>query len=212
MIQTLNEFTCYKTYQALRLHFQGKMDFFKYGTIKAKASTYSNRKDRYFFQKLAKKYKHDELVNLLVANFIYSDISWVGEVLDESAEEVYLKWQQKIQSLSYRFERECSDIVNYLDLKGLDFTDLFVVKDNQFPKISNLYLNDTVSIETLILLNSCISLKKADGTTEKFREMLKPSFKLLPSGADNLYNIMVRYEPFLKFDKAKIQTVVRKFK
>ena len=100
-------------YQALKLHFTtDSYDFFKYnGKTNVSVSAFENRKDKYHFYKLSRKYPdHDDMVNFIVANFVEDESSWVGTLLQENAEVNFRKHQKVIQSLSYTFENECRNI------------------------------------------------------------------------------------------------------
>ena len=59
-------FECYKTYVAMKQHFtKDKYDYFKYGgKSRASATSFNNRKDRYFFERMSRK-KSDENSSIL---------------------------------------------------------------------------------------------------------------------------------------------------
>ena len=63
----MSAFECYKEYVALKNHFtKPSYDYFKYnGKAKLNPSSFDGRKDKLFFQKLA---KHPDVHNFLVAN------------------------------------------------------------------------------------------------------------------------------------------------
>ena len=68
-------FEVYKTYLAVKLHFTSKSyDYIKYeGKVNAKLDTFTSRNDRYFFHKLSKRFKEDEILHFFVANFAKDD-------------------------------------------------------------------------------------------------------------------------------------------
>ena len=71
----MEAFDAYKTYLAIRLHFQSpNYDFVKYnGEIKCTKDSFMKRNDRYFFHKLSKRYNRPEYQDFLVANFVTED-------------------------------------------------------------------------------------------------------------------------------------------
>ena len=81
-------------YQALKLHFtQESYDYFKYhGKTNISVSAFENRKDKYHFYKLSRRFTvKDELIDFLVANFIEDTHMWVGKLLEDEADTRYLK-------------------------------------------------------------------------------------------------------------------------
>ena len=65
-------FEVYKTYLALKQHFTRKdYDYEKYrGKVRASEQSFEQRLDRYFFKKLAVKYKDHEVFDYFIANFL----------------------------------------------------------------------------------------------------------------------------------------------
>ena len=86
--------TAYETFQlynALKLHFTGNYDFFKYnGKSNVSVDSFERRKDKYHFYKLSRKYPNkEEMKNFLVANFVENDQMWVGDLLNDGAIDNY---------------------------------------------------------------------------------------------------------------------------
>jgi hypothetical protein len=103
-------YEAFESYQALKLHFTSdSYDYFKYnGKTNVSVNAFENRKDKYHFYKLSRKYTNkDELISFIVSNFVEDESSWVGFLLQEEAEMAYTKRQKVIQSLSYTFENDC---------------------------------------------------------------------------------------------------------
>ena len=104
----------FELYQALKLHFTSdSYDYFKYnGKSNVSVTSFENRKDKYHFYKLSRKYPNkEEMINFIVANFVEDDKSWVGNLLSEDAAQNYRKRQKVIQSLSYTFENDCNSLI-----------------------------------------------------------------------------------------------------
>ena len=65
----MNEFECYSTYTALKLHFTTDYDYFKYnGKHNASVASFEKRTDKRFFKRLAKR--NINIVEYYVANLI----------------------------------------------------------------------------------------------------------------------------------------------
>ena len=103
----MEAFQAYKTYVAIKNHFTSKSyDFFKYGgRTKASRTTFEKRNDKYFFHKLSKR---RDVVDYLVANFIYNDsTTWVGDFINnEQSDKHYLRLVKVRESLSYIFSQD----------------------------------------------------------------------------------------------------------
>jgi len=66
----MDSFQVYRYYLALKLHFTtDNYDVFEHkGRVRCSRRTFETRKDLYAIEKLARKYKESEIVNLLVSN------------------------------------------------------------------------------------------------------------------------------------------------
>lgn len=149
----MSGFDCYSTYLAVTNHFKGKYDFFKYhGKMQVKPTAYEVRKDKYFFEKASRKFKRDDFVKYLVANITNGD-SWIGELLNTKYEIAYKKWRKRVESLSYTFREELSQMYD----KESDFNHLFVIEDGRHPLLFRMYQRRKVSLETLVLLDDLVS-------------------------------------------------------
>lgn len=143
-------FEAYKLYLALKSHFTSKTyDYFKYnGVTRAKFESFEQRKDKYFFTKLAKK---KDAMGFLVSLFVYGKKDmWIGDIVkNEEIDELYLKRQKIKESISYVFS-------NDLDKLDQDFLKNIKVVDGQHPYLLNLLLGEHINIETFIILNDLI--------------------------------------------------------
>ena len=143
-------FETYVKYLALKKHFTSDAyDYVKYnGKIRASIDTFRTRNDAYSFLKLSKK---DDVVNFMLANFINNPNTWIRELLDAEAENRYLEWKKKIESLTYTFKSE---------LKNLDedWTANFVSRDGQHPYIMTQYSQKKISLETFTILTHAANI------------------------------------------------------
>jgi hypothetical protein len=100
-------FAAFSLYNALKLHFTSdSYDYFKYnGKTNVSPQSFLNRKDKYTFYKLSRKYSLEELKDFYVANFLTGD-KWVGDMNTTEGEEQYKEWQKTKQSLTYAFQND----------------------------------------------------------------------------------------------------------
>ena len=189
-------FAAFALYNALKLHFtSSSYDFFKYhGKTNVSKDTFLKRKDKYSFYKLSRKYSLDELRNFFVANFVYGDSTWVGEMTGPNGEDVYKKWQKISQSLTYNFE---SDIVRILEQVNSP-DELMKVRSGEYPDLLVGAMQNSISIETLVILNDMMNFfsmwdKKISD------DIIWPSWKLKCE----------KYAPFITYDKVKFKNILK---
>jgi hypothetical protein len=145
----------FEIYQALKLHFtQDSYDFFKYnGKTHISVNAFENRKDKYHFYKLSRKYTDkDDLIGFLVANFMEDDKTWVGSLLQEDADVLYKKRLKTLQSLSYVFENDCKTL-----FEGQNPNDVLKVVDGEYPVLLKKSLRKEIEIESICLLNTILN-------------------------------------------------------
>jgi hypothetical protein len=186
----MSAFECYQEYLALKNHFsKPTYDYFKYnGKMKVNVSSFEKRKDKLFFQKLA---KHPDVHNFLIANLSVNEKSWIRELAySEEAEKTYKDWLKRQQSLTYVFKQE----LGKLDSK---FNNNFVCRNNEHPTLLKLYLGKEISLDTMCLLLEISGAKKHWDS--------KMQYDLI---WDNLRIKVEKYSPFISYDKDKIKNIV----
>lgn len=183
----MTPFEAYCLYINLKNHFTQKdYDFIKYkGKSRLKPTSYEKRKDKLFFEKLA---KHEDLIGFLVANFVVDPKQWVREIAySENAERLYTEWLRKQQALTYTIKQELEDIDLKKDLKQ---------GDESHPILFQKYLGKSVSLETLcVLLDLCDAIKLWDSYMEYD-----------PVWEDEGLKVK-KYLPFVKYDKEKVKKI-----
>ena len=137
--------TAYETFQlynALKLHFTGNYDFFKYnGKSNVSVDSFERRKDKYHFYKLSRKYPNkEEMKNFLVANFVENDQMWVGDLLNDGAIDNYRRRQKVLQSLTYTFENDIRNVFEGVEDKNA----LMRCKDGDYPPLLLKYLRRAI--------------------------------------------------------------------
>ena len=144
-------YEAYELFQALKRHFtQEKFDFFKYrGHINTSKEAFENRKDKWHFYKLSRKFgTKQELTDFLIANFLDNENIWVNNLLVEEADIRYIEYKKVMQSLAYTFENDCISL--FEDCK--EPNDLLVTKGD-YPILLTKALRKEIHIQTLVLLN-----------------------------------------------------------
>jgi len=147
----MNGYDLYCTYQAIKLHFTSEnYNFFQYdGKTRVSIDAFQKRRDKFLFHRLARKYRDDEMVPFLVANFVHSDDNWTKSLLEDEAEETYRDWKRTTDSMSKIYVEDLQKIAT-----KETFNDLFKVEDGQFPKLLVAFLQKDVTIETMVILNN----------------------------------------------------------
>lgn len=152
-------YECYTIYLAIKQHFSNEnYDFIQYnGKVRTSTKTYNKRNDRYFFEKLSRKYDRQEIIEYFVASFINSDnpsTLWIGD-LRSNGEEVYISWKAKVQSLAYRFTEELKTLTENQHLyECIQFS------GSTHPSIIKSFLRNEISLETLFILEDILHFMK----------------------------------------------------
>ena len=182
----------YCLYLAIKNHFKlDNYDYFKYnGKVKnVSKETYLNRRDRFQFEKLARKC--DSVQTHMMVNFL-QDKTWIGDMLDDEAFDATKRYVKKVQSMSYIFKNE---IEKYDNLKAM-----FKTQDNGYPMILNEYMRGDISFETIIILDTFIDfITKFDAKLKDDYLWSKFSFKAR------------KFAPFLlrEIDKNKFKDLLK---
>ena len=150
--------------------------------------SFDSRKDKLFFQKLA---KHPDVHNFLVANLAADSKVWIRDIAySESAEKIYKDWSKRQQSLSYTFRQELSKL-------NSNFDENLIIKNNEHPILLKKYLGKEISLETICILLEMTGAKKHWDS--------KMQYDLI---WDNTRIKIEKYTPFIKYDKEKIKTIL----
>ena len=198
----MNGFEVYKVYLAIKLHFTSKNQSYNYhrhaGKTTARLATFTKRRDRYFFHKLSRTYSDTTIADYFVSNFIANTNLWVGDIIGKSGDENYKSWSRRIESLHYYYEQDIEYILSMVNDK-LSFDDLFTAKIGQHPPIVKYLLSKKINIETLIILDDILRFSKRLNRTIK-EKVIWPK----------LYERMIRYKPFLKYNITKFKMTLKK--
>lgn len=193
----MSGYETYVLYNAIKLHFTSKsFDFFKYnGKVKTTIEQFENRKDKYHFYKLSRKYTDkDDMLQFIVYNFLEKDNIWVGELLTDESNNRYLKHKKNLQSLSYVFENDCKKLFG----QSKNPNDS-IKTEGDYPKLLIMALQRDIEIETLCLLNNILNFFPM--WDKKIQDTIRwPDFK----------NKVQKFTAFLPRDVVKYKLILRK--
>jgi len=193
-------FSVYKTYLAVKLHFtSASYDYHKYeGKINAKLDTFTSRNDRYFFHKLSKQYKEDEILDFFAANFAKDDKKWVKSLLENDGKGNYLEYRKYKESVSYHFRSDCSLLYDSIGGDMARFNDVLLVHNGQHPTMLRLLLQRKINIQSAIILDSVFLYSKnwSKDITEKI-VWPKIAFK------------MAKLKGFVKYNETECKLIMK---
>jgi hypothetical protein len=196
----LNALDAYQTYLAVKQHFADtSYNYFKYnGKIRVNATTFYARKDRFFFERLARRFdgKSEELRNYYASILSAHPNYIINDLVGPKAEEQYKKWKGHQESLSYNFKQDISKIAD--GYRGT-FDGLFKCPGGQHPILLNLYTNSEIAIETLIGFDILL---------ECFKRWNKEIDD--PIVWPDIFTFCQRYRPFLSIDDKKFKQILTK--
>ena len=182
----------YKTYLAIKQHFTSNYDYQKYkGKVRATEESFLKRRDRFFFKKLEKKYNKQELEMYFVSNFINNTSKWIGNLLSQDSEKIFLNYKKNQQSLAYLLKHELL-FLKETKLKN----ELFEVK-NGHPKLFKYYLQGKVSLQTILILND--ELNFISHWNSEMTDIVW----------DNEYKKISKYKTFFEYDKQLFNSIIK---
>lgn len=186
----MTDFECFSYYMALKMHFTGSYDIFKYNgkTKLSNTGAYKKRRDQFFFLKLA---RHEDPKKFLLANVLVDPKGWIRELaFSEQSEKIYKDWTKRNLSLTYNFQSDISAL-------SRDIKSELNVEPGKHPSLMKLYLQNSISLETfIILLDVC-------GVSQKWDNALKDDVMW-----DDLSFKMKKYRPFLKYNSNEMKKIL----
>ena len=184
----------YRLYLSLKLHFTtDTFDYFKYGNAaKASQHSFDSRRDKFFFVKLSRTFKEDELREFFVANMIVEDKVYPATLVREGAKN-YQEYIKRKQSLAYNFKE---DVMTLHDISQ-KFDKLFII-EGVHPPLLKAHLGGKISIETLAIFNKIFQY------VGNFDKDIKEDIVWKP-----LRNRVLKYEPFISIDKGKYKNIIK---
>jgi len=189
-------FDAYRCYLSLKNHFtKDHYDYIKYrGKTRATVQAFYKRKDRFWFEKFARSKNDKEVEEFFVSNFIYSTdpgTMWIGEMIKEG-EGRYQEWQKKVQSLSYIFKEETSNL-----FADDNFGAMFAVDPPRHPTILKEYLGGKVSLETMVICDRILEYRK-----DWDKKLDDPVW-------ETVSRKIKKYSPFLNIDVPRYKKILK---
>jgi len=187
-------FESYRLYNALKLHFESGYDAVKYNfKSNVTPKSFFNRKDKYFFAKLAKKH-NGNLKDYYVANFIAGK-SYIGDMMDEEGERAYRDHKRIQESIHRVFSVD----INRIREEDVIFNTLFEAKEGQHPLIIKLWLQEEISLETVVILNAIFGFISRESKNISDTIMWPDTQRKIE-----------KYTPFVNFNRNKCISLLQK--
>ena len=188
-------FDAYRCYLSLKNHFTKEhYDYIKYrGKTRATVQAFYKRKDRFWFEKIARQKKDKEVEEFFVSNFIYSTdpgTMWIGEMIKEG-EGRYTEWKKKVQSLSYIFKDEIDSL---LENKKVD--EVFDCSSGH-PLILKSHLGGDTSLETMVICDRIFENRK-----DFDKKLTDPVWETISLK-------IKKYTPFLNIDVPRYKKILK---
>ncbi len=183
----IDPFESYKLYNALKLHFETNYDAVKYNfKSNVTPQSFFKRKDKYFFAKLAMKY-NGQLKDFYISQFINTE-KYIGDMMDKPAEENYARYKRIKESIHRVFSVD----INILNEQEKQFDSLFKSENGQVPLVVKLWMQEEISLETIVILNSIFGF--IDRESQNISDTIMwPDIK----------RIIEKYTPFVYYNRNK---------
>ncbi len=192
----MQPYDCCKLYLGIKMHFTSPTyDFTKYsGKVNAKPGTFNKRRDKWFFVKLAKQYAEEDMLDLIVSNFLANDSAYIATLLNAEAKDIMLEYKRKKQALTYIFSSEIDSLFSKVEFPD----DLLRVTKGANPLLLKSVYAKEISLETFVILNELLGF--FDMFSEKISDtFLWPAFRLKCD----------KYKSFLTFNKKKFEGILK---
>ena len=185
----MDAFEAYKEYVALKLHFTSDYDYFKYnGKTSVTPKSFNDRKDKYLFKKLGRKYEETIIKEYFVANMI-ANKQWIGD-MDLAT---YSLWQARTQSIEYIFQNDAENLLT----TAQNFDIIFNSDKGNHPKLVKAYLGKKISLETLVVFEKLLQYRK------RFDKEIRDTI-IWP----NVSKLIKKYEPFVEADLSRCKKLL----
>lgn len=141
----------YQIYQSLKLHFTSDYDAVKYNFKTAvRQDTFERRRDRYFFEKLSRRFDKEKLIHYFTSNLIQNPNGWIGDMSDE----IYNAYIARYDKLTYMLSQD----MNLMSDKGYSFDQLCTTSDNNTsnPLLESLRSGE-IQLESVVLVDIMVN-------------------------------------------------------
>tara|TARA_R100000030_G_C3223852_1_gene116606 strand:- start:358 stop:915 length:558 start_codon:yes stop_codon:yes gene_type:complete len=177
------------------MHFtKDHYDYVKYrGKVNVSEQAFEQRRDRYFFKKIATKYDEAQVLDYFVANFMSDPKGYIKSFSDGN----YERWKTIQESFCYKFRQDVDLLLTYFEAPYQDkFDKIFEVKEGTHPPLIKHYLSGEIALESLVVFETCL------GYIDQFDKKLSdPIWK-------DIKKRVFKYKPFLNIDCTKYRGVI----
>ena len=147
----MNGYNTYQIYQSLKLHFTSDYDAVKYNFKTAvRQDTFERRRDRYFFEKLSRRFDKEKLIHYFTSNLIQNPNAWIGDMSDE----IYNAYIARYDKLTYMLSQD----MNLMSDKEYSFDQLCTTSDDN---TSNVFLESLrsgeIQLESVVLVDIMVN-------------------------------------------------------
>lgn len=152
----MDPFEVYKTYVAVKLHFLSPVyDFVESGgRARAVRKSLDKRRDKAFFEKIARTLPPSHLVPFMVANFVENPNSWIGDLANaDDALETFNAWRRRMVDLRGNITYDVRNIQESLvDSGKLGWKDI-LTDHRGFPEAFRFLRRSMICNETWIFFD-----------------------------------------------------------
>lgn len=146
-VTTADVIVIFRTYIALKLHFNSEKYIYRDGfrSDKITENSMNARKDVNTFISVTEKYlhKHDEFKETMISLFKKSPDTWIGDVLEKPAQTLYKKRMANIFNLTNLIEKDAEAVSDYMFVNKLTIEEMTIIHNNDRPIIvKSLRLSD----------------------------------------------------------------------
>ena len=192
----IEAYDAYKMYLGLRLHFNQKnYDYIRYnGAVNCSKDSFMQRRDRYFFHKMGKRY-NGELEPFLVSNFSEVPNANPKWLTGEEASENYNKWKKNQQSITRVFDQDIKKCLDIYDSFGI----MFITESrSKHPPIVKLIQQKKISIVSAIILDHYLNwIDYVEREVDD--EWIWPRIR----------DMLRKCQPFIKYNETKCKEVLK---
>ena len=184
----MTDYEAYQNYLALKLHFGGEYDYFKYnGKVSATLESFGKRKDKFKFVRLSNKLSDPQILDYYLANFKVGT-EWIGDFSQKN----WTEHKKVNQSLQYCYENDIEKLLTTAE----NFDILFRCDNGNHPKLIKAYLGKKINLETLIILEKVLQFR------EIFDKKITETF-IWPK----VSRLINKYEPFIKVSARRFRII-----
>jgi hypothetical protein len=147
----MDGYQTYQIYQSLKLHFTSDYDAVKYNFKTAvRQDTFERRRDRYFFEKLSRRFDKEKLIHYFTSNLIQNPNAWIGDMSDE----IYNAYIARYDKLTYMLSQD----MNLMSDKEYSFDQLCTTSDDN---TTNVFLESLrsgeIQLESVVLVDIMVN-------------------------------------------------------